>query len=196
LNPTIPQAGAVKLDEYAGDYPTVSLGLISLKATPKTAMLNLKGLPVKLIPQQDGWCRLRLTLFGLMPVPMKQLDDIRVSFQTIQGQKVMALEQRGLQVAVPNRYQRQPVPSAWQISIGKYRNMDANDVTIKTMELKCAEGWLWIEAVAYKLGRIKIFLLPLTDEQALTLGLGRMANETVFLKDRRLELWGMVFERL
>jgi hypothetical protein len=50
--------------------------------------------------------------------------------------------------------------------------------------------------VAYKLGRIKIFLLPLTDEQALTLGLGRMANETVFLKDRRLELWGMVFERL
>jgi hypothetical protein len=184
------QTSQVKLDEYAGDYPTVSLGLIRLSVTPKTAVLNLKGLLAKLVPQQDGWCRLRPTLLGVMPVPMKQLDDIRVRFQTIQGQKVMAVEQRGLQVAVAKRHQRQLVPSAWQSSIGKYRNMDANDITIKTMELKCADGWLWIEATAYKLGRIKIFLQPLTDGQALTLGLGRMANETVFLKDRRLELWG------
>lgn len=197
---TLPASRRGGLEDYVGEYPSISLGLSSLKTGSNGATLSLKGRQLQLIPQEDGWNRLRFSLFGRIPIPLNQLEALRVSFQTINGEKVMAVEQSGLQTAIARQAARKPVHPAWQKSAGFYRNIDTEDTTLKTFLLKSTPDLLWIEGRASMLGKVKIYLQPLSGDQALTLGLGRSANETVFLREEagmtRIELFGMVFERI
>jgi CubicO group peptidase (beta-lactamase class C family) len=187
------------LEEYAGIYPTLGLGLVKLTVARGENMLSLKGLPLQLIPQEDSWYRLRLRLLGLIPIPLAQLEKLRVSFHTIDGKKVFAVEQDGIQIAMSICYSPHTIHPAWHDAVGKYQNLDAKDPTLQTLELKQKQDLLYVEGNVYKMGKTTFYLNPLSDSQALTLGLGRSGNETVFLRKRdgvpHLEIYGLVFKR-
>ncbi len=187
------------LEGFVGEYPTIGLGMLTLKTGPQGAALVLKGQALKLIPQRDGWYRPRFHLFGLLPLPLKQLETLRVHFDHIGGEQVLAIEQQGLQTAIAKRYTRQPVPPELLAAAGTYRNINPDDLMLKNLQLKAAGDLLWVEGSVYKMGNTSIYLHPVSADQALTLGLGRRGNETVFFRQengkRTMELMGMVFEK-
>ncbi len=186
---------APELDAFVGEYPSFSLGMITLRPGGR---LNLRGLPLQLAAGQEGWYGLLVRL-GPLAVRLKTLAKLRVTFREIGGRKVFAVDQEGFRMAVAEQAPRSPIPDAWAKRAGRYVNTEKDNPTLKQGVLKCKGGLLYFETIARRVGRLRIFLRPVNSEEAITAGLGRFAGETVTAREiegiSHLEVSGCLFKR-
>ncbi len=187
--------GVADLDDFVGEYPSFTLGMITLRPGGR---LNLRGFPLKLVAEAGGWYSLLLGL-GPLTVRLKLLGKIRVAFRKIEARKVFAVDQEGFRMAVAEQAPRHSIPQAWIRRIGRYVNLEEDNPSIQQGMLKYARGLLYFESTVRRMGRIRIFLQPVNDEEAITAGLGRFAGETVTVREineePHLEVNGCLFKR-
>jgi CubicO group peptidase (beta-lactamase class C family) len=190
-----------KLNQAVGSYPTISFGPVNLSVTGNQASVSIRGSELNLAPREDpGWYGLEMRLLGLIKIPMKQLDSLRIGFQEIEGEQFIAFENAGVRQAVGVRLEPQTVPQSWLDRLGMYKNLDSNDLDFPSYNLVYKNGYLMLETTVRKMGALQIVLLPVDDNHVITAGMGRFAREEISVQmdedeNEILELWGLLFNK-
>lgn len=182
-------AGNMTLDKsilkYAGDYAT-NIGLVSIKESKGLPEGFINGRKYKLIP--DGQCSFRL-------------KNAKISFSEIEGKKILAINN----AASGEEYVRKEVPSIWKERTGVYEavNISKEEMTcylINRMEIALKDGILYMTRVHGNKAKSTLVISPVTDNEAIIMGLGRSMRETVYVKKAGekevLEYSGIQYQKL
>lgn len=167
--------------EAEGNYAT-DLGLISIR--PKDAKLCacIVEETFDLIPYPDGWLGVDRNALGSLPPAVRPLAQMRFQTQTIDGREVVVAKNGNKQILLGEKIPAEPVPEVWLRRVGKYELLNPDGhFPLTDPEVKVREGQL---CMSYKLPRlsastIQVPLRPISDSEAIILGLGRTRGETL-----------------
>ena len=215
VSPRPPAGMAATAGGIAGTPPGASvlgrfatlLGLVGIGAT-RSGPLLMRGSVFDLIPEADGWFGLRLRLFGLIPLKVRQVQGLRVAVLEVGRDRVLALEQdvagNTFRSALGTEYAEGPVPVAWKARVGRYRATSPSAL-LPGLALRETRGVLSLVASSPGTGRVSWVLDPVSDDEAVVLGLGRGGGETVYARrntggpagarHEELEFLGLRFSR-
>jgi len=142
----------------------------------------LQGTQFSLIPTGDGWYSLRFLLFGFIPLKIAAVVGLRLTVRSMDGQKILGMEQNGLQAAFGVEYSPAHIPASWSESLGNYRLVTESKLPPFTaIFLTIRDGVLLLQAKARKIGKMSLVLGPISDTESVILGFGRSGGETVEL---------------
>jgi CubicO group peptidase (beta-lactamase class C family) len=167
--------------DMAGHYAT-DFGLVSIR--PKDAKLCacIVEETVDLIPYPDGWFGVGRSAQGSLPPSVRPLAKMRFQTRKIDGREVVLAKRGDKQIVLGEKIPPQPVPEVWRGRVGRYRVTNPDEkFPLTEPELKLREGQL---CMSYKLPRlspktIQVPLRPISDDEAIILGLGRTRGETL-----------------
>ena len=174
------------ISNYVGEYATV-LGLMELKYDKKNNLVtNIKGLPVKLLPCDDGFLHAVLNCnFILKGILKKVMPTLRLKLVDYYGEEVLLLEQitvnQVAKVIIGTRHiENANTDTLWYQAVGEYEitNMNTDKISLKLVE---QNGKLLIQL---DLDSEKTFsyLMVENDNLAFTQGFGRNAKEACHLR--------------
>lgn len=191
-----------KLRRYEATYAT-AMGLFQVKAGKGGLKSRLSGQPILLKPQSDGSFTPRFLLLGTIPIHVPQLAGIRFLFDDIAGRRVLLMEKAGDRTLLGERIVRTPISSRWAGRVGPYVPVNLGDnagVWMKDARLRLEDGWLVMSVTHATAGLQEFALKPLSDTEAVALGLGRNMGQTLRVKtsngEERLLFSGCEFSRM
>lgn len=167
---------------YTGYYAT-PIGLV--KAYEKSDFLKAEilGNTVSLLPRVDGMLSMQYKLFGLVPISLRELDDVGISRAVAAGREVLIARSQVLDMVFGEKINPPSVPQKWLDRIGAYEVANAgNDVLFfDGARIGREEGFLIIEYYSSLLsdGSVKLPIAPVSDTEAIILGLGSGMGETI-----------------
>lgn len=169
----------------AGFYATL-MGPAWIEQKGKKLKVRLAGKSLNLNYYEDGWFSMQYKLFGIIPLPIKQLQGFRLRVVEEKGEKLLQVSEGQAIYLGGIAVQPAPINDAWRAALGKYQvNYVEDDYPwIKRMELKQQDGVLVAAANFGKLGAISLLLKPISNDMAIIDGLGRSFQETVYLKQK------------
>jgi CubicO group peptidase (beta-lactamase class C family) len=167
--------------ELAGNYAT-DFGLISIR--PKDAKLCacIVEETFDLIPYPNGWFGVDQTATRSMSPSLRPLADLRFQTQRIDGREVVVAMKGDKKILLGEKIPPTPVPEVWRKRVGHYRLLNPDPgFPLTEPQVKMRDGQL---CMSYKLPRlspmtIQVPLQPISDSEAIILGLGRMRGETL-----------------
>jgi len=193
------------LGETTGQYAT---GLRVFTVYPKGGKLytRLMGKEVELVLHPDGQFSVRYRLLGLIPVKLGPLEEMAFSLHSIQGRRVLVLTHHGKNYLLGEKIEPSPVPEVWLKRTGEYRLVDAGDYhpVFERAQLKFEDHFLTLDVRIPLLGdygveRLQFAIQPVSDNEAILLGLGRNMGETLRVVSdhgvERLHYSGLRFEK-
>jgi len=186
----------------AGTYAGLN-GLITIKNEKNALKINMSGLNLFLKPVYDDWFEPELKLFGKINIKLKQLSKIRVAVKIFDGEQFLAIEQTVENLKFKQLVARKLKDSmdnfAWVNYVGKYEAVDHKNTVTNEIVVGLKNGVIYINAVARKLGRLKIILDPISDDEAITVGMGRFSSETIKHMTENsfdcIELFGLKYKK-
>jgi CubicO group peptidase (beta-lactamase class C family) len=149
----------------------------------------------RLLPHRDGWFGVLLMLFGFIPLKLKKLSMLRVGILDINGEKVFALEQLGFKGPQGMHFRPLAVPDSWKQRTGRYVCLSEKNPRLKSFELRHSRDGLSLLMKADKMGRVNLFLDVVNDSEAVTVGYGRFAGETVIASRDTVTVFGLEFTK-
>lgn len=177
---------------YAGTYDTI-FGLVTISSRDDVLLAETDMGMFRLVPLQDGTFALKYLLAGFIPVTIDEepFDRLCLSFTEISGYPVMLAHAGrsdrkrflfGSRLTVPQ------IPDAWASRLGIYKNTDQAEegIAVKSMELELEDGFL-VAHVTFRDVRedtSRLALKPLSDTEAVVMGLGRNRGITCSLAIR------------
>jgi len=181
--PPLPQGKHVELAEVAGAYPT-EYGLITLRAAEGRRMRGVAfDEVIELVPTDRDTFVPRILVFGLFPFTPDLLRNVELSFEVIDGRRVMISHQRGLRVLRGERVQPVKITDAWRARVGTYVRTDQSDDQLRVERCVLAiddDGLLVARIdITFAPKPLVMVLAPIDDALALTQGLGRYLGETL-----------------
>ena len=186
-SPEAQQAAAGRFMTIAGTT-TVSVSGNNLVAHTPTGTFVLDSC-------KDGWYSLRLLLFGLLPVRLKILSNIRLGILEHNGEKILAVSQLGFRSPQGRQYRRLPVPHSWKKRAGLYRCVEEKNPRLKAVALKPTPDGMTLSVATDKMGRLCMFLDIVNETEAITVGYGRFAGETIVANEKGVSVFGLWFAR-
>ncbi len=167
--------------ELAGNYAT-DFGLISIR--PKDAKLCacIVEETFDLIPYPNGWFGLEQDATRSLSPSLRPLADMRFQTQRIDGREVVVAQKDGKQILLGEKVPAIPVPEVWRKRVGRYQLLNPDSgFPLTEPQVKIRDGQL---CMSYKLpllspNTIQVPLQPISDTEAIILGLGRMRGETL-----------------
>ncbi|MHC1718637.1 MAG: serine hydrolase domain-containing protein [Acidaminococcaceae bacterium] len=172
---------------FAGNYGTI-IGLLEVQEPSKgTYVAKLQGKMVNLLPDKDGWMRPEYRLWGILPLPIPNLKEMRIAFRTVNGEDVVFV-QLGTEVpAVGKRIIDYKLPEAWRMRQGVYRTNDEENqlLEIDSLELQVnKQGILMMnlktDTKGAQLGELVLY--PVSDSEAVIYALGWRMMETLSIR--------------
>jgi CubicO group peptidase (beta-lactamase class C family) len=191
-----------EVTDIAGNYAT-DFGLISIR--PKDAKLCacIVEETFDLIPYPKGWFGLGAEAVGSLPGALRPLAAMRFQTQAIDGREVVVAKRGEQQVVMGEKVPDAPIPEAWLKRVGRYELLNPDDgFPLTEPSLKLKDGHL---CMSYRLPSLsaettQVPLRPISDTEAIILGLGRTRGETLraFMVDgeERLRYSGFVGRRI
>ena len=195
--PTAPSGPA----DLAGAYAT-DLGLIALDPHTGTLCACLTGTTAPLVDQGDGWFALNPAAEDLLPGAMAPLAQMRFQTRRLAGREVIVARAGEREMVLGEKVRRQAPSPAWQARVGPYviENADPG-FPVESVELKLRGEDLCLRyrMPALSPALIQVPLGPLSDREAIILGLGRTRGETLRFIDtpggERLRYSGFIGRR-
>lgn len=191
-------------DEYmpplGGDYMT-SLGLVSIDPREVELCACSKRKVLDLVPQPDGWFNLQKKSSG----KGSTAKQARMTEKFIDGQKVIVIQSEGRTHRFGSSMPEAAIPELWKQRLGDYRIVNSDeDFPVDHVSLLEKNKRLYLGYRMPKLSHKKVEtpLAPITDHEAVTVGLGRTRGETVRIKrfdDTRMEYLvfsGLIAEKI
>ncbi|MHC1714191.1 MAG: serine hydrolase domain-containing protein [Acidaminococcaceae bacterium] len=172
---------------FVGNYGTI-IGLLEVEEPRKGSYVaKLEGKKVNLLPDKDGWFRPEYRLWGILPLPISNLKEMRIAFRTVNGEDLVFV-QLGKEVpAVGKRIIDYKLPEAWRKRQGVYRTNDEENqlLEIDSLELKAnKQGFLMMslktDTKGAQLGELVLY--PVSDTEALIYALGWRMMETISIR--------------
>jgi CubicO group peptidase (beta-lactamase class C family) len=193
------------LKDYQGHYAT---GLRVYTVTIKGDKLytRLLRIPVELVPHGIGQFSIQYRLFGFIPIKVKQLEGLGFSLTRIKGHDVLVLHHEGKKYLLGEKIEPSPIPGAWLKRVGDYELVNPGDYfpLIEKATLKCEDHLLLLDVTTPMLGalgteRWSFAIGPVSNTEAIILGLGRNMGETIHVVtengEERLQYSGCEFRR-
>jgi CubicO group peptidase (beta-lactamase class C family) len=175
-------------------------GIVQIFRHKDTLRAKMQGMQFSLTDRGDGWYAPRLLLFGFLPVKIGSLESLRLAIRSIDGQRILEMEQYGLRVAFGVEYFPVDIPAAWVESLGEYRLTTQDKLPpFTSLRLRMKDGTLFLQLTARKAGKMSLVLRPISDSEAVVLGFGRVAGVRVELSHlgdvKTLKMIGLEFAK-
>jgi len=171
---------AHELSAPGGNYAT-DVGLISIR--PKDAKLCACILEetFDLIPYPNGWFGIKGSMDSLPPA-YRQLSELHFQTRVIEGREVIVAERNGKEQVLGEKIPPEPIPERWKQRVGRYELLNPDPgFPLIDPQVRIVDGQL---CMSYKLpllseSAIRVPLRPVSDSEAIILGLGRTRGETL-----------------
>lgn len=167
--------------ETDGTYAT-DFGLISIRPKDAEICACLVDETFDLIPYPNGWFGIAEGAMASLPSSFKPLAKMRFQTQEIDGREVVVAQKGEKKVVLGEKIPEAPVPEVWLKRVGTYQVLNQDEeFPVTEPELKMNNGQL---CMSYKMPvlsskRIQVPLQPISDTEAIILGLGRTRGETL-----------------
>jgi CubicO group peptidase (beta-lactamase class C family) len=175
-----------RLKQFEGKYATW-LGLIDVTQNGKQLQAKLSGWNFDLIPRKDGKYSIKFKLFGLIPIHHLlgiDLDNVLLAIKKVEENHAVVMTFKGRDQILGARVTPKPIPSAWLARLGEMQVVNPDKyLSFRDNRLEVVDGIL---VMSYKLKmpvlpeqRSAVPIMPISDTEALVMGLGRGMNETI-----------------
>ncbi|GMR20914.1 MAG: serine hydrolase domain-containing protein [Gammaproteobacteria bacterium] len=175
-----------QLDELQGRYATW-LGLIDVKRKGKRLQAKLSGWNFDLLPHTDGTFSIQFKLFGLFNIRDLygiDLDNVLLKPVDTDGHHVIVMNFKGRDQIFGERVTPQPVPKSWLARLGALEIINPDEyMRFRDNRLAMDDG---IMVMRYRLKMpvlpeqsAALPIMPISDTEAVIMGLGRGLGETV-----------------
>lgn len=169
------------LAEMEGNYAT-DFGLISIK--PKDAKLCacIVEETVDLIPYPNGWFGVGRDNGGSLSPAFRPLTRMQFQTRVIDGREVVVAKKGDKISILGEKVPASPVPEAWLARVGTYDVTNPDEgFPLTDPQVKLRDGQL---CMSYRLPQlspktIQVPIRPISDTEAIILGLGRTRGETL-----------------
>jgi len=191
-----------RLADIEGSYAT-DFGLVVIDPEKHQMCACLMEQVFDLIEYPDGWFGLSTTTVSSLPDTMGPLAGGRFRAEQIGGREVIVATTKDQRIVLGEKVAAGAIPTAWVERVGRYEvlNPDAG-FPLTEPQLQIRQGRL---CMSYKLPMlldqtIQVPLQPVSDTEAIILGLGRTRGETVRAViangEERLRYSGFIGRRL
>ena len=181
----VPPWSQTVLKDYEGHY-AIGFRIYTVTRKGERLYTRLMGKPVQLIPYGTGLFSIQYRLFGIIPIKVEQLEGLKLSLTPIGGRDVLVLHDHGKKRLLGEKIEAGPVSEAWLKRVGEYELVDQGDYfpMIEKARLKYEDHLLILDvttSILAHLGieRLRFAMGPVSDTEAVILGLGRNMGETV-----------------
>jgi len=164
-----------------GSYAT---GMVLVAIRPKSDKLCacVADATLDLIPMPNGWYGVNPESVDSLPVKQKALAKLRFATRNIDGHDVIIAKRDGKEVLLGEKFIPQPVPQAWRDRVGRYQLLNPDAAfPLEQPTVWYKDGHL---GMSYRMpmladATISVPLRPISDTEAVILGLGRTRGETL-----------------
>ena len=167
--------------ETEGNYAT-DFGVISIR--PKDAKLCacIVDETFDLIPYPNGWFGIGGDDAAALPPALKSMAKMRFHTEVIDGREVVVAKKGDKKVVVGEKIAPGPIPQVWLDRVGRYQLLNPDeDFPLTEPQLKLNNGQLCMSYRMPSLSSkiIQVPVKPISDTEAIILGLGRTRGETL-----------------
>lgn len=187
-NPVIETRGLTPQQQQlaAGQYAT-AFGYIKLTADGDTLATELNGNSLDLVGRDDGQFGIRYKLLGLIPLQPKQLAEVSLSVRHVDGHDLALAHWQGQTFVLGEKIQPVPIPEAMRSRLGEYEivNLAEGEAMVpENCALRERDGFLMLEysIPTFDMNNLTFPIVPVSENAAVILGLGRGMQETVRLE--------------
>lgn len=182
-----PETGAAPLtkedlDAYAGYYAT-ALGFAYVARDGNKLRLEISNQSFDLMPRVGGCLGIRYRLFGIFPLELEEFVEYCLSRAKVSGREILLIDSGGQKLVVGEKIAPAPISVVWSNRSGEYEIVNGVGDALKTDKIRMLPrgGFLTVDvsSVLPVKGRITVALAPVSENEAVILGLGRSAGETI-----------------
>jgi len=169
--------------ESLGEFVT-PLGPAKIEQDEKGMFAIVLGKKVRLNYHQDGWFSLKYKIFGLIPLPIPGLNNIRIQIQEVANEKLLYVEEQGVRYLTGKTFKANLTSDTWRSRLGKYKvdYPDGDYPWVDQVDLIEKNGVISFVIKDRQFGGSAFVINPLNDEMAIIEGIGRAAQETIYAK--------------
>ena len=169
-------SAALDLDAYAGYYDT-AFGFAKISKSGDHLVAEVRGRQTELIPVGEGRARLQYKLLGWLPLPIPELKNTVLSRANISGRELVIATTHNRRFVAGEKLKPVALSEHWTRRLGEYELLNGDDSPglPKKIALAQHEGFLAIEFDGFR----AVTIAPISDSEALILGLGRGKQETI-----------------
>jgi len=170
-----------RLADIEGSYAT-DFGLVVIDPEKQQMCACLMEQVFDLIEYPDGWFGLSTATVSSLPDTMGPLAGGRFRAEQIGGREVIVATTGDQRIVLGEKVAAGAIPAAWLARVGKYELLNPDDgFPLTDPQLQIRQGRL---CMSYKLPilsdqTIQVPLQPVSDTEAIVLGLGRTRGETL-----------------
>lgn len=175
-----------QLDKFIGRYATW-LGLIDVSRDDDHLKAKISGWNFDLIPLTDGKFSIQFKLFGLFSIRHLygiDLDNVTLNPVEVDGRNVVVMRFKGRDQIFGEKVVPQKIPASWLARLGKL-DVQGQDNNMRFYDTRLVND-NGILVMSYRLKmpvlpetKASLPIRPISDDEAIILGLGRGMGETV-----------------
>lgn len=192
-----------KLAEHEGYYPNVYFGPMKVIARKNKLLLKSKAMPMPLHlePLADSSFSVGVKLFGLIPIPVKMLDPLKVEFKKIENEKYLYFNIGGTMLNPNIRIKPFDVPREYDNYTGKYKviNMKNSERVVKDVKIKKSKDFYLLKYTFLGRHKFNLALEPVNAKTARIAGEGQFQGEKIHWETKndtiRMHWSGLILEK-
>jgi hypothetical protein len=199
LTPPDKMASEALLQEFVGQYGTLDM-LGSIDRQKEALYANFGGYKFRLIPSSDGRfgvARKLLRIFTLKKIGRLELAKVRVRRMKFSGQDLLIVYYNERHWFSAEKIEPFTLPETWENMVGKYQIINPDpESTPQDIILSSKDNLLVIHfrLPLWRSGKFTFNLVPISETEAVTAGIGRHSGETIRVVDIEgepgLTFWG------
>ena len=171
-----------EMDAYTGHYAT-PVGLIRVTGRSGSLEADVLGNRLSLVPRMDGMMGLKYRLLGVIPVSLGELDHVGIARTSAAGREILFARSQTLDMVFGEKISPPTISEKWRKRIGAYEVANSgNDIMyFDNVRIGMNEGFLVMEysSPTVAAGVFKFPISPVSEDEAVFLGLGTGMGETV-----------------
>lgn len=191
-----------RAEEIAGDYAT-DLGMITLRPEAGTLCACMFGESVPIRRGEGAWFTVVSDAGRPLPAALEALAGLELQTRRVEGREVVIARRDGRETLLGERVPPLDPDGPWPQRVGRYEVVNADPgFPVEDLAILRRDGHLCLSYRMPRLSaaRIQVPLGPLTDTEAVILGLGRTRGETVRVvagpEGERLRWSGLIARRV
>jgi len=171
-----------EIKSFTGHYAT-PIGLVKAYGKSDSLEVELLGNKLSLIPRTDGMLALKYKLFGFIPISLGELDDVGVCRSAAGGREVLLTRSSSLDMVFGEKIYPPAISENWLKRVGDYEIVNVGDDILFFDDVRLArqDDFLVVEYASQFIteGTVKFPIAPISDTEAIILGLGSGMGETI-----------------
>lgn len=187
---------AIDRKRLAGFYAT-AWGVFRIKDDDQRLSGELAGYTFELLRDDDGWLRAQKKVLGFWFKDLGELGRVQLDVISVQGRQMLTARSHGQRVAIGERIEPPPLPSAWADTIGTYQVLNTHepDAPLSGISVRLEDGFLVIRGQLHDEPLTDYILLPIDNAHAVLAGNGYGLGDTVSRQINGLSASGYAFKR-